>query len=114
MKATKKRACPRSYDESPILLQTKDNYACYNKVNKYYTYAKMYNSCMDGMYFETDFALQPGSDICIKIINLTPDDTYCPEAYKAYKGKVKWCKETSDPDNTGYGVGVQYSKPLMI
>ncbi len=114
MKALKKRACPRNYNESMILLQTKDDYSGYLQDSCYYTYAKMYNSSKDGIYLEADFALQPGSDICIKIVNSTPDDIYSPEAYKAYKGKVKWCQETQDSESSAYGIGVQYCKTPVI
>jgi len=57
-----KRSYSRNSYEVPIM------YANYDTEN-YYN-AKMYNSGLGGMYFESERALQPGSDICIKISNI--------------------------------------------
>ena len=75
-----------------------------------YSEAKMHNCCVDGIYFESDFAVEPGYDIHIKIRNNSPDVDYSPEAYRVYQAKVRWCKEIED--SSRYGIGVQFFKPL--
>ena len=92
-----KRAHPRVYHEAPI------EYANFNAED--YCGAKMHNTSVDGMYFESDSALQPESDICIRMGNDVPDR---PEDYRFYRAKVKWCKAITNVDATCYGVGVHY------
>ena len=94
-----KRAYSRSAYESPIM------YANYDTENYYH--AKMYNSSIGGMYFESDHAIKQKSDICIKMVNYTPD-TPSPEAYKAYRAKVKWCKKIDKSETACYGIGIQF------
>ncbi len=79
------------YDyEAPI------EYKHYDK-NEYYA-AKMYNYSMGGMYFKSDYDIQLGANIYIKM------NTYSADT----PGKVTWCKEYSASDSSYYGVGVQY------
>jgi len=75
-----------------------------------YNSAVMVNYCINGICFEADKALNPGFDICIKLINNTPDSDYSPEAHKIFSGKVKWCKEINDTAH--YGIGVQFCKTM--
>ena len=53
-----KRVYSRNPYEAPIM------YTDYDTENYYH--AKMYNSSQGGVYFESERALQPESDICIK------------------------------------------------
>ena len=94
-----KRSYSRNSYEVPIM------YANYDTEN-YYN-AKMYNSGLGGMYFESERALQPGSDICIKMATHSFGKSE-PEAYKAYRARVKWCKKRSKTGISCYGVGIQY------
>lgn len=99
MCADTKRTYSRNAYEAPIM------YANYNTEN-YYN-AKMYNAGPGGMYFESDQALKPKSDICIKMINYTPD-TSGPEAYQAYRAQVKWCRKIDKEETSCYGIGIQF------
>ena len=94
-----KRSYSRNSYEVPIM------YANYDTEN-YYN-AKMYNSGLGGMYFESERALQPGSDICIKMATHSFGESE-PEAYKAYRAKVRWCKKMDKEDTSRYGIGIQY------
>jgi hypothetical protein len=58
---------------------------------------------MKANFFESAFF-----EICIKLINNTPDSDYNPEAHNVFNGKVKWCKEINDTSR--YGIGVQFCK----
>jgi hypothetical protein len=99
MVALKKRAYSRNDYEAPIM------YANYDTENYYH--AKMYNSGVGGMYFESDHSIKQNSDICIKMVNYRAD-TSGPEAYKAYRAKVRWCKKVDKDDTSRYGIGTQY------
>lgn len=99
MSALIKRAYSRNAYEAPIM------YANYDTENYYH--AKMCNSGLGGMYFESERALQPGSDICIKMENHSSDESG-PEAFKAYRAKVKWCKKIDKSETSCYGIGIQY------
>lgn len=99
MSALIKRAYSRDAYETPIM------FANYN-TEKYY-HAKMYNRSLGGMYFESEKALHPGSDICIKIVNHSSDKSG-PEAFTAYRARVRWCKKRSKTGISCYGVGIQY------
>ncbi len=72
--------------------------------------AKMINCCVNGICFETENALPPGNDICIKMVNNEPDMEINPEAYRILKGRVKWCREIDD--SFRYGIGVQFYETL--
>jgi len=99
MAAFTKRVYSRNTYEAPIM------YANYDTEN--YSHAEMYNSSTAGMYFESDSAIKPETDICIKMVNYRPD-TSGPEAYKAYRAKVRWCKKMDKEDTSRYGIGIQY------
>lgn len=100
-----KRSYARNYSESRIMYS-------FSK-HKNYQIAKMLNSSTEGMHFEAGYAIEPGSEICIKMLNYSPDINYSPEAYKAFRATVKWCKEMENSDSSSYGIGVQYYKPML-
>lgn len=92
----------RSYFESNLMYS--------GDIGGEYSTAKMQNFCTNGIYFESDSALKPGYDICIKMVNNSPDLDYSPEAYKIYRATVKWCREIEETSR--YGIGVQFIEPL--
>ena len=92
----------RSYIESDLMVS--------NNKDGSYTRARMVNCCANGICFEADKALQPGFDVCIKMVNSEPDMEYSPEAHKIVMGRVKWCKEVDE--SSRYGIGVQFSETL--
>ena len=71
--------------------------------------AVMYNSSEGGMYFEAKDALQPGSDIWIKVSDYSPE-IHGKEAMNGYRAEVMWCRKIykKDEKNTSYGVGVRF------
>ncbi|MBW2469584.1 MAG: PilZ domain-containing protein [Deltaproteobacteria bacterium] len=70
--------------------------------------AKMYNYSRGGMYFESDYAPLPGSEIYVGIERSPYDDS--PDIYRV---QVRWRRELAAPDS-GYtfGVGVKYHYPI--
>ena len=66
--------------------------------------ARMFNYSTEGMYFETDYAPLPGTEIYIGIKN---------SPYNAgadiYRAQIRWRKQLDSPaSNHQFGVGVKY------
>jgi hypothetical protein len=95
-----RRKCSRYFDNVPIL------YAGYD--SKSYNRAVMRNSCSDGMYFESDSPIQPTGDLYIKIQGHRPGSDV-PERYKAFRARVKWCRQVTADKMPCYGIGVQFT-----
>ncbi|MDX1707117.1 MAG: PilZ domain-containing protein [Desulfobacterales bacterium] len=70
--------------------------------------ARMYNYSRGGMYFESDYAPLPGSEIYIGI-ERSPYDA-SPDIYRV---QVRWRRELA-AENSRYmfGVGVKYHYPI--
>jgi hypothetical protein len=71
-----------------------------------YTYGRMYNYSAGGIYFESDVAFQPGTQVRIEIekpaIDLDTDDLVA---------MVKWCHEISAAVVLyDYGIGVEFDR----
>ena len=69
----------------------------------YPSFAVMCNVSKTGMYFESVFELQPGTNINIKIDEPSPktSQNFCC-------AQVIWCEELEDNSNFRYGIGVKY------
>ena len=93
------RTKERVKHKAKILLDNFLSNCCYE--------AKMFNYSAGGMYFESDYAPLPGSEVNIGIKH-SPYDSG-PDIYRA---QVRW--RTSLPHNSKYtyGVGVRYYEPI--
>jgi hypothetical protein len=67
----------------------------------------MYNTSPNGMYFESERALQPETDICIKMATHLSEEPE-PEAFKVCRARVKWCEKINKSGISCYGIGIQY------
>lgn len=72
--------------------------------------AKMHNYSRGGMYFESDYAPLPGTEIYIGIekspYDLSPD---------MYRAQVRWRQKLPDQDSQfSFGVGVKYHYPIEL
>jgi hypothetical protein len=99
MSTIKQRAYSRKTYEAPIM------YTNYDTEN--YFSAKMFNSSLSGVYFESERALQPESDICIKMVPQLSEAPE-PELCRACRARVKWCEKINKSGISCYGIGVQY------
>ena len=69
-----------------------------------YTSGRMYNFSAGGIYFESDVAFQPGTQVRIEIEK--PDHGFGTDHLTA---KVKWCQEISAAVVLyDYGIGVKF------
>lgn len=107
MSETLKRGA-REYKDAPVFILTQRDYARFRKNSSYYTRGKMVNCGGGGLCFESDYAIQPGSDIFIKM-----EDVFHSHAndrgteYRLHSGRVKWCRQMSRAGASYYGVGVE-------
>ena len=98
----------RKDDEAPVFILTHRDYARYHKNSYYYTYGKMVNSSGKGLCFESDYPIQPGSDISMKIgDDLDSDYKDFNTKYESQNGKVKWCRQMNRAGNQYYDIGVE-------
>ena len=95
-----RRKYPRYSDHLPIL------YA--GNSSQSYSKAVMHNSCVDGMYFESDAPLEPKFDLYIKVQRHRPM-CFESEPFKAFRAKVKWCRQVTADKMPCYGIGVQFT-----
>lgn len=72
--------------------------------------AKMLNYSRGGMYFESDYAPLPGTEIYIGIENSPYDAS--PDMYRA---QVRWRRKLPAQDSKyTFGVGVKYHYPINL
>ena len=79
-----------------------------------YFQGKMVNYSQNGMHFESESALKPGTSILIRVQNnLDADGTFAfEEGFRSMSlGEVKWCKEFISEGSAHYAVGVKYYEP---
>ena len=89
-------------------LHVRENYKTNVKIESLQTgineSARMVNCSDDGLYFETDDLLQPGTKIFIGIEN---SPYSWPAAYECYPIKIKWGKRLKNKP-WAYGYGAKY------
>jgi Tfp pilus assembly protein PilZ len=66
--------------------------------------SRIVNRSDNGLYFESNQFFEPGSDIFIRIEELTDDET---EPYECHHARVIWGKRLSNRSHS-YGYGVKY------
>jgi len=76
-----------------------------DKDSGHWIYAQMNNFSNDGMYFETEVALKPGTKIIIKF-----DKPIFPNASKKLTSIVRWCRDLAEDYGAipSYGLGVEF------
>ncbi len=73
-----------------------------------YTHGRMYNYSSGGIYFESDVAFHPGTQVQIDIEN--PSDGLISGPLP---GKVKWCAEIAAAVVLyDYGIGVEFDRSM--
>ncbi len=97
---SEKRDCARFCYEIPVVIEE-----CGAGVH---FEARMYNYCLQGMYFESDLFLLSGARVNIWFSNLAgsslPDINFA---------EVRWCEEIIGPVVLNdYGAGIRYHHPI--
>lgn len=97
---TELRTKERVKHKARILLDNYLNGCCHE--------AKMLNYSDGGMYFESDYAPLPGSEVNIGV--KTSPYNSGPDIYRA---QVRWRKALPENSEYAYGVGVRYCRPIL-
>lgn len=114
MNAFKKRSYSREENEAPILILTKGDFASCMKNRPCYISGQMRNCDKGGMYFESSDAIQPGSNISIKMVDEhASDDDWCSGVYRVHYARVIWCKEIDRVGGQCYGIGAQILETVV-
>jgi len=110
MAKTNRRHFPRQDEKAIIqLLITPDHSADSNDRHDFIP-VKMYNQSEGGLYIEIDRALQPGSNVSLKMVAAKVDH---PEnVYYMHDGRVIWCKKVDD-ETSRFGVGVKVLRKVV-
>lgn len=103
-----KRASTRCNYKAPVTC------ACFNS-DRFYR-AKTTNHSRDGIFFLSNFPLQPGSHIYIRVekdASSASAQNVCPCGAIRHLGlaEVKWCDELSPAHKYQYGIGLKYREP---
>jgi len=83
----------------------------------YWVYAEMTDFSKNGLCFETEAAIQPGTVIRVKLdkslVSSRFDKSFKSlfnNGYKAYNSTVKWCNKLDDDQSvSSFGIGVELS-----
>jgi hypothetical protein len=81
----------------------------------YWVYAEMTDFSKNGLRFETEASIQPGTVIRVKLdkslVSSRFDTSFKPlfnDGYKTYNSTVRWCKQLDDDQEiSSYGIGVE-------
>ena len=94
------RASKRFAHEAAIIIENSDS--------RTYTYGRMYNYSSGGIYFESDVAFQPGTQVQIDVENPSDGMHSGP-----LLGEVKWCEEIAAAVVLyDYGMGVEFDRSI--
>ena len=78
--------------------------------NSYHS-AKMHNHSLDGLCFTSEYPIQTGSDICVKIEDESIEHFGIVDK-DGYRAEVIWCNQVGDPEVRFYEIGAQYYETL--
>ena len=93
-----KRADVRKAHKAPITVEDPE-------FGNFYR-GRMVNYCNNGLYFETDWLLEPGAEIFIEIENL-PGNSSFSDHKDSYRAEIRWHKKLEN-SLCKYGYGARY------
>jgi hypothetical protein len=103
---TEKRDCDR-YDQEALI-----SWSYFNTTN--FFNAKLLNYGENGLFFESEFKLQPGVGIYIRLDKLLPkhSDDKLHEGFRTVTlGETRWCNEILATGLHKYAIGINYYQP---
>lgn len=89
-----RRACERFRYQAPCTYTVEDSDTFHN--------ASIENYCMDGLCLITESPAEPGTDICLRLVNR------CSDSAIHYNANVKWCIKIPR-EKPSYHVGLEYT-----
>ena len=110
----KTRSFSRTPQNTPILLQTSLDDAADRHRAAGDRQAIMHNCGIGGLYFEADYAVQPGTSVSITVLPRFPSRPGKTDGpHKVHRGKVRWCKFVGSSREAVYGIGVEIYETVM-
>ena len=107
MVETNRRHSPRRNEDATIQVSLTAEDSWDSQVNWDLIPVKMRNQSQEGIYIEIDQALEPGSNVSIKMVSPEWKDDHPENAYHMRDGKVVWCRQFHDrPPRFGVGVKI--------
>ena len=110
MAETNRRQSPRQTTEATVQVFLTANILKDSTDSGDLISVSLYNQSESGFYFEIDRALQPGSNISIKMI--APEEQRSEDPYFIRDGQVVWCKKVDD-ENLRFGVGMKILRKVV-
>ena len=110
MVVSNRRLSPRQNEEATIQVLLTPGVAEGNRKNVDLIPVKMRNQSRDGLYIETDRALEPGSNVSMKMVS--PEGVHPENAYYMRDCQVVWCKKLDDSISR-FGVGVKILRKVV-
>jgi hypothetical protein len=110
MVKTNRRHFPRQDGKATIQLLIIPDHSADSKDRFDFIPVKMYNQSAGGLYIEINRALQPGSNVSLKMV--APKVDHPEDAYYMHDGRVIWCKKVDD-GTSRYGVGVKVLRKVV-
>jgi hypothetical protein len=104
MAVSNRRHFPRKREDAVVQLLIARDPGESQTENIRFIPVKKYNESEEGLYLEVGYALDPGANVCIKMIS--PDVDSRDEAYRIFYGRVIWCKAL-DNEKQRFGMGVK-------
>ena len=101
-----KRACERHSYTAPIAFSYFNKEHCFE--------AQTVNHCAEGMCFKSNFFLQTGATVYIRVKKFHPDvssNCDCRGLRSATLAEIKWCKEALNENRPLYEIGAKYYEP---
>jgi len=101
-----KRVCERRNHTSRIA------FSYFNQESSFDT--QTLNHCLYGMCFKSNFPLQPGATLCIRVKKFN-SNVSCTDLSEGLRlvtlAEVKWCSEVAGENTSQYLIGVKYFAP---
>ena len=101
-----KRACERHSYTAPIAFSYFNKEHCFE--------SQTHNHCDVGMCFKSNFFLQPGATVYIRVKKFHPNGTCsgdCQGLRSVTLAEVKWCKDFLNESEPFYEIGAKYYEP---
>lgn len=104
------RQFPRKRNEVIVQILQQRDYSHYRNDKNYFLPVTVFNQSEEGLYFEANRPLNPGTIISIKMI--TPEESRSKDVYPIHYGRVAWCKQLDDTA-TLFGIGVRVAEKMV-
>ena len=112
MVETNRRHSPRRNEDATIQVSLTPEDSWDSQANCDLIPVKMRNQSQEGIYIEIDQAIEPGSNVSIKMVSPEGKDDHPENAYYMRDGKVVWCRQFHDR-TPRFGVGVKILRRVV-